>query len=53
MRRRQEQLELEWTGAMQWADVPVDARDRVREYLGDLLRQAATQPRVDGRAADE
>ena len=24
MRRRQEQLELEWTSAMQWADVPVD-----------------------------
>jgi len=34
MRRRQsgqDQLELEWTGAMRWADVPVDIRDRVRE----------------------
>jgi hypothetical protein len=53
MRRRQEQLELEWTGAMQWADVPVDARDRVREHLGDLLQQAATPPRPTEATADE
>ena len=56
MQRRQsgqDQLELEWTSAMGWADVPADIRDRVREHLGDLQRQAATQPRVDERAADE
>ena len=47
MRRRQsgqEQLELEWTSAMRWTDVPVDIRDRVREHVGDLLQQAATLP---------
>jgi hypothetical protein len=43
MRRRsdEEQLELEWTNAVRWADVPVAIRDRVREHLGTLLRQAA------------
>jgi hypothetical protein len=52
-RAGQDQLELEWTSAMRWADVPVDIRDRVREHLADLLRQAATRPGVDERAADE
>jgi hypothetical protein len=43
MRRRsdEEQLELEWTNAVRWADVPVAIRDRVREHLGNLLRHAA------------
>ena len=43
MRRRsdEEQLELEWTNAVRWADVPVAIQDRVREHLGNLLRQAA------------
>ena len=56
MRRResgQDQLELEWTSAMRWSDVPVDLRDRVREHLADFLRQAATQRGADERAADE
>ncbi len=47
MRRRrsgQGQLELEWTSAMRWEDVPADIRDRVREHLGDLLRAAAVPP---------
>jgi hypothetical protein len=47
MRRRQsgqDQLELEWTSTMRWADLPVDIRDRVREHLDDLLQQAATLP---------
>jgi len=57
MRRRrsgQDQLQLEWTSAMRWVDVPVDIRDRVREHLGDLLQQATTTPlrRAEG-AADE
>ena len=43
MRRRsdEEQLELEWTNAVRWADVPVAIQDRVREHLGNLLRHAA------------
>ena len=49
----QDQLELEWTNAMRWADVPVDIRDRVCEHLADLLRQAATRLGADERAADE
>ena len=56
MRRRrsgQDQLELEWTSAMRWADVPVDIRARVREHLGDLLRQAATPPRPAEGSTDE
>jgi hypothetical protein len=57
MRRRrsgEEQLELEWTSAMRWADVPVDIRDLVRGYLGDLLQQAAMSPPRPGEgAADE
>lgn len=56
MRRRQsgqDQLELEWTSAMRWADVPVDIRDRVREHLGDLLPQAATPLRPDEGSTDE
>jgi hypothetical protein len=57
MRRRpsgEKQLELEWTSAMRWADVPVDIRDHVREHLGDLLQQAATTPPRPGEgSADE
>ena len=56
MRRRrsdQDQLELEWTSAMRWADVPVDIRDRVREDLGDLLQQATTPPGPAEGSADE
>ena len=56
MRRRQsgqEQLELEWTSAMRWTDVPVDIRDRVREHVGDLLQQAATLPRPAEVSANE
>ncbi len=56
MRRRgpgQEQLELEETNAMRWADVPVEIRDRVREHLGDLLQQATTPPRLAEGSADE
>jgi hypothetical protein len=49
----QDQLELEWTSAMQWIDVPVDVRDRVREHLGDLLEQAATPRRPVEGSADE
>jgi hypothetical protein len=49
----QDQLELEWTSAMRWADVPVDIRDRVREQLGDLLQQAATSPQPAEESADE
>lgn len=56
MRRRrsdEEQLELEWTHAVRWADVPVATQDRVREHLGDLLRQVASaMPPADG-APDE
>ena len=56
MRRQrsgQDQLELEWTRDMRWADVPVDIRDRVREHLGDLLQQAATPRRPAEASADE
>jgi hypothetical protein len=49
----QDQLELEWTSAMRWIDVPFDIRDRVRELLGDLLEQAATPPRPAEGSADE
>jgi hypothetical protein len=49
----QNQLELEWTSAMRWADVPVDLRDRVREHLAQLLRHAATRPSAAEPAADE
>jgi hypothetical protein len=55
MRRRrcdEEQLELEWTNAVRWADMPVAIRDRVREHLGDLLRQVAAAIPADG-APDE
>jgi hypothetical protein len=57
MRRRrsgQDQLELEWTSAMRWDDVPADIRDRVREHLGDLLQQAtAPSPRPAEGPANE
>jgi hypothetical protein len=56
MRRRrsgEDQLELEWTSAMRWADVPADIRDRVREHLGDLLRYATTPPGPAEESADE
>jgi hypothetical protein len=56
MRRRQsdqEQLELEWTSAMRWTDVPVDIRDRVREHLGNLLQQAVPPPGLAEGSADE
>ena len=56
MRRRQsgqDQLELEWTSAMRWADLPIDIRDRVREHLSDLLQQATTPPRPGAGSADE
>jgi hypothetical protein len=49
----QDQLELEWTSAMRWTDVPVDIRDRVREHVGHLLQQAATPPRAVEGSADE
>ena len=55
MRRRrssEEQMELEWTNTMGWADVPVEIRERVREHLGDLLRQVAAAIPADG-APDE
>jgi hypothetical protein len=52
-RSGQDQLELEWTSAMQWADLPVGIRDRIREHLADLLRQAATRRGADERVADE
>jgi hypothetical protein len=35
------QLAIEWTDAMQWEDVPASLRDRVRERVGELLREAA------------
>jgi hypothetical protein len=49
----QNQLDLEWTSAMRWSDVPVDLRDRVRKHLADLLRQATTRRDADERSADE
>jgi hypothetical protein len=52
-RSSQDQLELEETNAMRWADVPVEIRDRVREHLGELLRQAATPPAPVEESADE
>jgi hypothetical protein len=39
------QLALEWTEAMRWEDFSAPVRERVRELLAALLRQAA------GRAA--
>jgi hypothetical protein len=48
-----DQLDLDWTNAMGWADVPVDIRNRVREHLGNLLQQAATPPRPAEGSADE
>lgn len=35
------QLELQWTEAMQWQDLPTPIRDRVRAILYNLPRQAA------------
>jgi hypothetical protein len=40
------QLPIEWMDTMRWDDVPAPLRDRVREQLAELLRQAA------GAAAD-
>ncbi len=52
-RSGEEQLELEWTNRVRWADAPVEIRDRVREHLGDLLqRAAAAMPPAEG-APDE
>ena len=52
-RSGEEQLELEWTNTVRWADVPVEIRDRVREHLGNLLQQAAPPPRPAEGSADE
>lgn len=38
---RDRQLVFEWTDPMQWADVPADSREQLRELLGALLHQAA------------
>ncbi len=52
-RSGQDQLELEWTSAMRWTDVPVDIRDRIREHLGDFLQQAAILRQPAEGSADE
>ena len=48
-REQQPQLELEWTDRMRWDDVPDDVRERLREHLVAVLRQAVQR---DGRAAE-
>jgi len=35
------QLAIEWTELMRWEDLPAPLRERLREQLGELLRQAA------------
>lgn len=35
------QLPIEWTETMRWEDFPAPLRERVREELGELLRNAA------------
>ncbi len=51
--RRERQLDFPWTDRMRWAELPVAVRDRVRERLGVLLREAAQRARAAQEGRDE
>ncbi len=50
---RQPQLDLPWTAVIRWEDLPVAVRDRVRERLVALLRDAARQAAEAPEARDD
>jgi hypothetical protein len=37
------QLDLRWREEMQWGDLPAPIRERARETLGELLREAVSR----------
>ncbi len=51
--RREIQLDFPWTDLMRWAELPVAVRDRVRERLTVLLREAAQRARAAQEGRDE
>jgi hypothetical protein len=40
-RRPTAQLDLDYLAQLRWPDLPPELRERLRELLADLLRQAA------------
>lgn len=46
-RPRRAQLVLEWTDAMQWNELPTEARAELRALLGELLRHIAPHGDAD------
>ena len=46
-------LELASPGVLRWAEVPEAVRERVRDLLGALLRQAAGRPHLAEVGDDE
>lgn len=47
------QLEFGATALMRWEDLPVVLRERVREHVAALLRQAGRQARAVPEAGDD
>jgi hypothetical protein len=54
-RTRSPQIPLEFAGpgVMRWEEVPMALRERVRDLLAALLRQAAARPRLAEVGDDE
>ncbi|HEY7870070.1 MAG TPA: hypothetical protein VIF59_12625 [Methylomirabilota bacterium] len=55
MRNRPQQTQLEWRSPdeVRWEDLPPEVRDRAREWLAELLRQAAGRGRPPQEARRE
>jgi hypothetical protein len=55
MRRPTAQTQLEWVDpqTLRWEDLPASVRDRLREHLGALLRQAVHPARAEEGSNEE
>lgn len=52
-RSPQRQLEFAETGVMRWEELPAALRDRAREQLAQLLRQAARRASAAAEVGDD
>ena len=52
-RRRTAQLDLECLAHPRWSDLAPELQERLRELLGDLLRQAAASGDLAAEAHDD
>jgi hypothetical protein len=50
---RESQLDLEWTAALRWDELPAEVRDELRPRLRELLVQVADAERRDPGGPDE